>query len=554
MQRRTVWVTALAVVLVTASFAWRPAAMAALPLAALMLTIVLATAGSRVRAWRIAALGSALWTVEETIWAVVRLTGMRPDFPLTDITGYAGSALWFVALLVMSGRRLPTALSLPLLPALPLLLWVDTRHVALTLALRFPIVEVLLALVTLPVLETALRGRASEGRLLWTFGFLVRALTAGTVSWLFDVPGLGHEIYILWLLPYLFVAIGATMELADQESGMWAAATTIVGLEAVSGIMLMLLFRSGQIGRPAAPNIVLLLGYFQVVGIMLVLLSDRRRRIRAEHQLKAWGELIDRVVKVQPGELGSLGTVRALVEALSTRLPNVNGVEVYAEGSIRAGNPEGYAFPLVTGGTEIGRLYFTRQPSDSSVLDAVTPFLAGRIQQALDQAAWRTRAITDPLTGLLNRRGVELHSAELILRSRDRSSPVSVAMLDLDHFKRVNDYYDHATGDRVLRETAGILKRHLRQHDLAARWGGEEFLILLYDADRVAAMDVVQRIRSELRGEPMRPITWPLTVSVGISGGTVPDGLHVVDDWVQQADRALMQAKAAGRDRAEVAA
>lgn len=553
MKRRTVLVGSVAVALVVAAIVSKPAAMVALPLAALMLTVVLMTSGSRFAAWRLAAVGSALWTVEETIWAVERLTGAPAAIPLTDLTSYTGSALWFVALLVMAGRRLPTALSLPLLPALPLLLWVDTRDIPLTLTLRFPIVDVLLVLATLPALEAALRGRASEGRLLWTFGFMVRALTAGTVTWLFDTPGMSHGLFVLWMLPYLFVAIGATMELSDEDAGMWAAGTTILGLETVSGIMLTLLFRSGQVGQPVTLGMVLLLAYFQFVGIMLVLLSDRRRRIRAEHQLKAWGEVIDRVLAVQPGELGTIGTLKALVETLSIRLPNVNGVEVYAEGRIRAGDPQGYALPLVTGGTEIGRLYFAQQPRDTSVLDAVTPFLAGRIQQALDQAEWRTRAITDPLTGLLNRRGIELRSGELLLRSRDQGKPVSVAMLDLDHFKRVNDFYDHATGDHALKETASILQRHLRQYDLAARWGGEEFLVVLFDADREVAAEVVRRIRAELRGEPLRPITWPLTMSVGLAGGTTPDGLDTLETWVQQADRALLQAKAAGRDRTEVA-
>ena len=553
-KRRTVIVAAAVAVLVVAAALSTTASLLALPAAALVLTLTIATRRAPSLGWRLAALGSALWTVEEGIWAYVRLGGGPEHILLTDLASYAGAALWVAALLVMSGRRRPTLLSLPFLPALGLLVWIDTRDVPLTLTLQFPVVDILLVLATLPALESALRGRASEGRLLWTFGFFVRALTAGTMSWLFSVPGLAHGFFVLWLLPYAFVATGAAMEFSDEDSGMWAAATTILGLEAVSGIMLTLLFRSGQIGRPAAVGIVLLLAYVQFVGIMLVLLSDRQRRIRAEQELKAWGEVIDRVVTVEPGELGTLGTLRALLDALSARLPHVAGVEVYADGRIRAGVPHGYAFPLVSSGTEVGRLYFTQQPRETAVLDAVAPFLAGRIQQALDQAAWRARAITDPLTGLLNRRGFDLRSSDLLRRSHDQGKPVSVAMLDLDHFKRVNDFYDHAAGDRALREVASILGQHLRENDLAARWGGEEFLILLFDANRDAAIEVVRRIRAELRARPLRPIAWPLTLSVGIAGGTVLDDASGVEAWIGEADRALIQAKDLGRDRIEAVA
>jgi len=553
-KRRTVIVAATVAVLVLAAALSYTASLLALPAAALVLTLTIATRRTPSLGWRLAGIGSALWTVEEAIWAYVRIGGGPEHVLLTDIASYAGAALWVAALFVMSGGRRPSLLSLPFLPALALLVWIDTRDVPITLTLQFPVVDIVLLLATLPVLESALRGRASEGRLLWTFGFFVRALTAGTMSWLFSVPGLTHGFFVLWLLPYAFVATGAAMELSDEDSGIWAAGTTILGLEAVSGIMLTMLFRSGQFGRSGAVGIVLLLAYVQFVGIMLVLLSDRRRRIRAEHELKAWGEVIDRAVTVEPGELGTLGTLHALLEALSARLPHVAGVEVYAEGRVRAGEPHGYAFPLVTSGTEVGRLYFKRQPQETAVLDAVAPFLAGRIQQALDQAAWRTRAITDPLTGLLNRRGFELRSNDLLARSRDRARPVSIAMLDLDHFKRVNDFYDHAAGDRALREVASILGRNLRQDDLAARWGGEEFLILLFDADRDAAVEVVRRIRAELRASPVRSIAWPLTLSVGIAGGAELDDATTLEAWIGQADRALIQAKDLGRDRIEAIA
>lgn len=554
MKRRTLLIAGLAVVLVAAAIASPTAAVLALPLGALLLTVAIVVRAPRLLPWRLAAAGSLLWTLEETVWAYERLSGVRPHLLVTDVGSYGGAVLWVAALLLMSGRKAPTLLSLPFLPALLLLAWVDSRDLPLTLTLQFPLVDILLALATLPALEAALRGRASEGRLLWIFGFFVRALTAGTMSWLYDVPGLMHGFLVLWLVPYLFIAAGVSMERTDEQAGMWAAGATVLGLETVSGVMLTLLYRGSLMGTPAALGIVLLLAYFQFVGIMLILLSDRRRRIDAERELKAWGDVFDRVVAVEPGDLGTPGTLEALLDAVSTRLPGVRGVEVYADGPARAGEPFGYALPLVTQGAEVGRLYFDQQPRETAVLDAVTPFLAGRIVQALDQATWRARAITDPLTGLLNRRGVELRAEGLVRRSLDASAPVSVAMLDVDHFKRVNDFYDHATGDRALRETARILHRHLRAHDLAARWGGEEFLVVLFDADRDAATEVVRRIRSELRGKTLPPIAWSLTLSAGIAGGAVAEDRRALEGWIGHADRALLRAKNGGRDRVEAVA
>lgn len=554
MKRGTLVVTLAIVALVGLGASSIRGAQLALPCAAGVLTIVIVASRPRVLGWRLAALGSAFWTVEESAWAVQRLTGTGTPTIVTDIAYYGGTALWLAALLTMPGRRFPSWLTLPFLPALALIGWLYLQDAPRTIALQFPLVDVLLVMLAMPALESALRGKASEGRLLWALGFVVRALTAGAFSWLYAVPGLGHSFFLLWLLPYAFLALGVALELRDENAGIWAAGAAIVGLEAVTLSMLTLLYRSGDIERPYTMGIVVLLGYFQFAGIMLLLLSDRRRRIQAEQELKAWGGLIDRVTVARTGERSTLGTLKQLLAALSERLPEVTGLEVYADGTLVAGAAQGYAYPLVSAGTEIGRLYFSRQPGNTNVLDAVAPFLSGRIQQSLDQAQWQTRALTDPLTGLLNRRGLEARLPDVVAGARHAGRPVSVVVLDLDHFKRVNDFYDHATGDRALRELSAILTEHLRGGDLAVRWGGEEFVVVLHDADRDAAADVVRRIRTELRHRVVRPITWPLTFSAGLAGGEVPSGVDQIAAWTSDADSALKQAKRAGRDRVETAA
>ena len=289
MKSRTVVVSLILVAMAAASALSVEATLYALPAAALLLTVVIASARPRALAWRFAALGSALWTVEEIGWLIQRTSGTNVPTTITDIGYYAGSALWLAALLSMPGRRFPTLLTLPFLPALGLIVWLYVQNVPRTLDLQFPIVDIVLVVFAAPALESALRGRAPEARLLWVLGFVVRALTAGASSWLYAVPGLTHAFYLLWLFPYAFLALGATLELDDVAAGLWSTGAAVVGLEAVTAVMLTLLYRGGDIDRPYTFGIVLLLAYVQFASIMLLLLSDRRRRIRAEDELKAWG-------------------------------------------------------------------------------------------------------------------------------------------------------------------------------------------------------------------------------------------------------------------------
>lgn len=550
--RRNTWVLSLlAIGLALFAAISKQTAIIALPLGAGLLLVVVLLGRPRTLPFRLALLGSAFWVIEESVWAWVRLSGSLAPTLVTEVGSYGGALLWFVALLLMPGTRRPSFLSVAFVPALAILVWLSAQDPPLTIALRFPVTDILLALASIPALEGALRGRASEGRLLVTLGLFVRALTAGSFSWLFDVEGLTHGFYLLWLLPYLFLALGMVMESRDEPVSLWASAATLIGLETATGLMLVLLYRSGELTTTYSLGIMLLLGYFQFAGVMMLLFSDRRRRVQAEHELQSWGSLLDRVLTVKTATAGALGTLQQLLMAIEERIPEARGVEVYADANLRAGTPRGYAYPLVSGGTEVGRLYFSRQPLHIDVLDAVAPFLAGRIQQTLDQVAWQEHAITDPLTGLLNRRGFDLRLPEVTAHVHASGSALTVVMLDLDHFKRVNDLYDHATGDRALCEVAKVLTENVRTNDVAMRWGGEEFVVVLCDADLTVASEAVRRIRTGLRSRVIKPIAWPLTMSAGLAGGRLPADVDEIKDWIVKADRALRLAKDSGRDRME---
>jgi diguanylate cyclase (GGDEF)-like protein len=153
-----------------------------------------------------------------------------------------------------------------------------------------------------------------------------------------------------------------------------------------------------------------------------------------------------------------------------------------------------------------------------------------------------TAALTDALTGLPNRRAYDSQLERELARAARQRTPVCVAMLDLDHFKRFNDTHGHAGGDRLLREAGARWSAELRGSDLLARHGGDEFTLLLPDCDEPAGLTLVERLRAA---------TPPgQTVSTGLATW---DGEEPAAALLARADAALYEAKAAGRDRARLA-
>lgn len=160
-------------------------------------------------------------------------------------------------------------------------------------------------------------------------------------------------------------------------------------------------------------------------------------------------------------------------------------------------------------------------------------------------------AITDPLTGLYNRRYMESHLATLVQRAADRGKPISLLIVDIDYFKAVNDTHGHDAGDEVLREFAERLNRNVRGIDLACRFGGEEFIVVMPDTDAGFAHMVAERLRQEIAGRPFTiaggTAGLDMTASLGITSLEGP--ADTVEQLLKRADQALYRAKREGRNR-----
>ena len=223
---------------------------------------------------------------------------------------------------------------------------------------------------------------------------------------------------------------------------------------------------------------------------------------------------------------------------------------------VRVGDPdadgERMELPLSAGLVEFGRLELSKEHFEDEDREAAV-LLAGQAVVALENARLHRiverQALVDELTGLANRRQAERVLDAELTRAQRFGTAVSVALVDLDGFKGVNDVYGHQAGDAVLRELATVLVAGLRQFDLAARWGGEEFLVVLPGTDAAGAVRVADRLRAAVATRAM-PTAGGAVLHVTASFGVAsfpPAGSR--EELVAAADAALYEAKRSGKNR-----
>ena len=228
-------------------------------------------------------------------------------------------------------------------------------------------------------------------------------------------------------------------------------------------------------------------------------------------------------------------------------LPDGNGIELCRDARLAA--PHNYIMILTGEGSDAAKV----EGFDSGADDYVTkPFhmreLLARIRAGLRivelQKELIQRSATDGLTGLQNRRSFDEKLTEHFAHALRYSRPLSVAIIDVDHFKKVNDGHGHQVGDAALQQIARILERDSRRTDVVARFGGEEFAVILPEASLLEAIRFAEKVRAAVAA------TNTLTVSVGVA--TFPySPVHSPEELIYAADQALYRAKANGRNRVE---
>jgi diguanylate cyclase (GGDEF)-like protein len=271
------------------------------------------------------------------------------------------------------------------------------------------------------------------------------------------------------------------------------------------------------------------------------------KKIRVEAYELEWAETYEQGL----AKLVSGGYAACL---LDYRLGDRDGLEL-----IREAVAQGCHTPIVFLTAETAkRVDFAAMNSgalDYLVKGEITPRILERslryalkLGETLD--ALRRLATRDQLTGLLNRREFDRILAEESERAIRFGRPLALAVVDIDHFKKVNDTYGHPAGDEVLREVARRLEKQMRSVDRVTRFGGEEFALFAMEMDREMALEAGRRICIEMHREPVRVGKLELTITVSVGVAVLPGDADNGQALVVAADKALYAAKTGGRNRA----
>ena len=356
-------------------------------------------------------------------------------------------------------------------------------------------------------------GRRRDGLGRWAAALLVNAI--------------GHLLIMLrGLIPDVLSIVVGNLMLSSVFVGMIAAVYQFQGRPVrwpllLAPPLLVLVFVSVFIDNfPARVSFVGLVIGLQAVWALLAALSHRHATVGRGQWLLVAGLLLEAVV------LGG----RALV-AISTHTEATNILQSSALQTLTF--LATFSVVLIS---SVGFVFMSRDRADEN----------NRVLAALD-----------PLTGVANRRSLIAALDRDVARAQRMREPMALMMVDIDHFKDVNDQYGHPAGDRVLCSVVNVLRQRVRAQDLVGRYGGEEFMVLLPDTGLVGAEQLarelckaVEESRCPADGVPGPGIA--VTVSIGVFGGRLESG----DSWdmlIAAADRALYQAKNNGRNRVEVA-
>jgi diguanylate cyclase (GGDEF)-like protein len=183
------------------------------------------------------------------------------------------------------------------------------------------------------------------------------------------------------------------------------------------------------------------------------------------------------------------------------------------------------------------------------MLGVIANQVATSLQNAMMYKKMETMATTDGLTGLTNHRTFQERFAQLLERSARHNHRAAMLLLDIDHFKKVNDTYGHPIGDEVLRQVAQVLAKAVRVIDIPARYGGEEFAIVLESTDLDGALALAERIREDVGRLEVPTDKGVLVVTTSIGVAAFPDDATEQPALIERADMALYHAKQGGRNR-----
>ena len=287
---------------------------------------------------------------------------------------------------------------------------------------------------------------------------------------------------------------------------------------------------------------------FDVEHVAILLKEDDKLALRAHAGRLTVTMPIGSLLPAGAGLCG-----RALLTGKTVLENDVTAVIGYVAG-VKEAEAE-MCIPLIAFGETLGVLVLdssttgTFHDEDVHTLESVADMCATAIQNAHYFERVRQMAYLDGLTGIFNRRFFELRIMQEIERANRYDLALSVIMMDIDHFKRINDEFGHLLGDEVLKQISRLFSQHLRKPDVLCRFGGEEFAILLPETTGDSALAAAEKLRQIVGSYPFPGIPRPVTFSAGVA--EFPRNGRTRDELVQAADAALYCSKQGGRDRVQ---
>ena len=402
-----------------------------------------------------------------------------------------------------------------------------------------------------PAMETALAGRAPMGRFFIVLAVVIGWLAAMLRSMMVlgsDMAMLGlRPIQAMWMASDLLFGIGIYCEAKKIDVRLWPfMAVGALGMAWMAGLMPL---------RSVAGHIyqvwVLLGGVIFFICALGVARGYEGGLRLARSRLEDWLAIIDELLRAADESADTRRSLEQVFSHLKEFLPGLLGLEmVFQGGSLLLGKAAGHREVLrAEDGREVALYAQKGNLLANEEMQAAHLWLTNRLWDLAIRLELRGQAYLDPLSGLLNRRAYEARLPEVLHLVQVQQRPLAVLMVDLDHFKRVNDTCGHAVGDQVIKATAQTMRALFRSEDLVIRWGGEEFLVLMVGTDRSQAAQRAEQLRQAIGALVVPAVPWPISVSVGVAGGAVPQNHAQFKRWLEEADEALYAAKRAGRNR-----
>lgn len=464
-------------------------------------------------------------------------------------------ALLLAALWKLPGRHRPSFLAWILwccaLALTAFVVWLDWEYSTLPLHdSLYATGHLLFILAMLPALGAALDAQAPYGRFLLILGVFINWTgiifhDLNIYSWALDNHRFTENI---WFMGNALLGLGVYCESRRIHVKLWPFVLGVGSLEAV--------WIMGVLGLQSLYSpffkLWLLMGAPVFFASVLALIQGHRAAFaKSRRRLYDWLDLLDDLSRTIEKDAPLEHTLQDAFERLHAVVPGLLGLEIRGEDTPYLMGQRGIcALPIFSGEEEIGLLY-AENPQAFADLRQVSPWLGARLREIVLKLDLRDQSLKDPLTGLYNRRGLNCHLGTLFRKAKEENSPCALLMIDLDHFKKVNDTHGHETGDQALRATARAMLHVFRESDLCVRFGGEEFLVVLNKVDLNEARMAAERFLKELSSLDLG-IGWPLTASIGVAGGIAP---HTQDDfglWRQVADQGCYMAKQGGRNKVVV--